>query len=297
MSKTRWQDWIELTFSRVFSDKNKNAIERFTINVSIFGFIIHLLLILGKKYDVFHSRIDNILLTDPISAIYTPFSIILIYEIYLLIHYLPRSFTTSVSKQFEIISLIVIRRIFADIPHIEITASWLNSPSNLQLIYDLIGILILFFLIFLFNKSRNKIMPSRLTNNLRRFVNSKRAISLVLLPVLALTSAYTLISWIHMQFFSPSVINSFELNAIFYNEFFTILILADVFILLLSFQYTERYSQLIRNTGFVICTILIRLSFSTNGLTNIALIVSSVIFGLLVLRIYQATEHLEEKIA
>jgi len=113
MSKTRWQDWIELSFSRVFSDKNKNTIERFTINVSIFGFIIHLLLILGKKYDVFHSRIDNILLTDPISAIYTPFSIILIYEIYLLIHYLPRSFTTSVSKQFEIISLIVIRRIFA----------------------------------------------------------------------------------------------------------------------------------------------------------------------------------------
>ena len=150
MSKAGWQNWIELSFSKVFSEKNKNTIERFTINVSILGFIIHLLLILGKKYDVFHSRIDNILLTDPISAIYTPFSIILIYEIYLLIHYLPRSFTTSVSKQFEIISLIVIRRIFADIPHIEITASWLNSPSNLQLIYDLIGILILFFLIFLF---------------------------------------------------------------------------------------------------------------------------------------------------
>ncbi|MDO7609657.1 MAG: hypothetical protein MUQ68_02285, partial [Crocinitomicaceae bacterium] len=229
MSNVGWQGWIELYFSKVFSEKNKNAIERITINVSIFGFIVHLLLILGKKYDVFHSRIDNILLTDPISAIYTPFSIILIYEIYLLVHYLPRSFTTSVSKQFEIISLIVIRRIFADIPHIEITASWLNSPNNLQLIYDLIGILILFFLIFLFNKSRNKIMPSRLTNNLQRFVNSKRAISLVLLPVLALTSAYTLISWIHMQFFNSAVINSYELNAIFYNEFFTILILADVF--------------------------------------------------------------------
>ena len=78
---------------------------------------------------------------------------------------------------------------------------------------------------------------------------------------------------------------------LFFYEFFTILILADVFILLLSFQYTERYSQLIRNTGFVICTILIRLSFATDGLTNIALIVSSVIFGLLVLRIYEATEN------
>lgn len=296
MSTTSWQDWVEKLFFRVFSEGNKNVIERITINVSVAGFVIHLLLILGKNYDLFHSPMDNLLLADPISAIYTPFSIILIYEIYLLVHYLPRSFTTSVSKQFEIISLIIIRRIFGDIPHIELASSWFSTAENLQLIYDLVGILVLFFLIYLFNKSRSKIIPSKLTTNLKRFVNSKRAVSLILLPVLIITSTYTLYSWIQTQFFSASVITSFELNAIFYNEFFTILILADVFILLLSFQYTERYSQLIRNTGFVICTILIRLSFGTDGLTNVVLIVSSVAFGLLVLRIYQATEHLEKRV-
>ena len=296
MSTTSWQDWVEKLFLRIFSEDNKNVIERITINVSVAGFIIHLLLILGKNYDLFHSPMDNLLLADPISAIYTPFSIILIYEIYLLVHYLPRSFTTSVSKQFEIISLIIIRRIFGDIPHIELASSWFSTAENLQLIYDLVGILVLFFLIYLFNKSRSKIIPSKLTTNLKRFVNSKRAVSLILLPVLIITSLYTLYSWIQTQFFSASVITSFELNAIFYNEFFTILILADVFILLLSFQYTERYSQLIRNTGFVICTILIRLSFGTDGLTNVVLIVSSVAFGLLVLRIYQATEHLEKRV-
>lgn len=296
MSTTSWQYWVEKIFLRVFSEANKNVIERITINVSVAGFIIHLLLILGKNYDLFHSPMDNLLLADPISAIYTPFSIILIYEIYLLVHYLPRSFTTSVSKQFEIISLIIIRRIFGDIPHIELASSWFSTAENLQLIYDLVGILVLFFLIYLFNKSRSKIIPSKLTTNLKRFVNSKRAVSLILLPVLIITSSYTLYSWIQTQFFSTSVITSFELNAIFYNEFFTILILADVFILLLSFQYTERYSQLIRNTGFVICTILIRLSFGTDGLTNVVLIVSSVAFGLLVLRIYRATEHLKKRV-
>lgn len=296
MSTTSWQDWVEKLFFRIFSEGNKNVIERITINVSVAGFIIHLLLILGKNYDLFHSPMDNLLLADPISAIYTPFSIILIYEIYLLVHYLPRSFTTSVSKQFEIISLIIIRRIFGDIPHIELASSWFSTAENLQLIYDLVGILVLFFLIYLFNRSRSKIIPSKLTTNLKRFVNSKRAVSLILLPVLIITSSYTLYSWIQTQFFSASVITSFELNAIFYNEFFTILILADVFILLLSFQYTERYSQLIRNTGFVICTILIRLSFGTDGLTNVVLIVSSVAFGLLVLRIYQATERLEKRV-
>ena len=82
------------------------------------------------------------LLTSPISAIYTPFSIILYYEVFLLIYYLPRSFTTSVLKQFEIISLILIRRIFYDIPKLEINTNWLENTSNLQLVYDLIGILI-----------------------------------------------------------------------------------------------------------------------------------------------------------
>jgi hypothetical protein len=67
--------------------------------------------------------------------------------------------------------------------------------------------------------------------------------------------------------------------------------LADVLILLLSFQYTERYSQLIRNTGFVICTILIRLSFGVSGLTNVLLIISSVAFGLMILTIYNMEEN------
>ncbi|MBL6659955.1 MAG: hypothetical protein ISP70_00520 [Crocinitomicaceae bacterium] len=290
MERKGWQPWVEKVFFRVFSESNRKTIERITINVAVAGFIIHLLLILLKNYDIFHSRMDNILLADPISAIYTPFSIILIYEIYLLIHFLPRSFTTAVSKQFEIISLIVIRRIFGEIPNIDLMASWFTATQNLQLIYDLIGILILFFLIYLFNKSREKIVKGKLSERLQRFVNSKRALSLVLLPVLIFTSLYTLIAWLQTQISGASITSSFHLNSIFYNEFFTILILADVFILLLSFQYTERYSQLIRNTGFVICTILIRLSFATNGLTNIALIISSVMFGLLVLRIYQATE-------
>jgi hypothetical protein len=83
---------------------------------------------------------------------------------------------------------------------------------------------------------------------------------------------------------------SADINSVFYNEFFTVLILADVLILLLSFQYTERYSQIIRNTGFIISTILIRLSFGTTGLANVSLVVSSVVFGLIILWVYNLTE-------
>ena len=287
----KWLTFFDHTFEIIFSDKNQKTIERATLWLSIIGFITHLILIYAKKFGWFYTFFEASLLDDPISAIYTPFSIILVYEIYLLIVYLPRSFTTAVSKQFEIISLILIRRIFGDITKIELDVNWLENTANKQLIFDLSGVLIIYFLIYLFNKHRDKISKKELSERLKRFVSSKRAVSLVLLPVLIFTSIYSITFWITSLFtFSEMGTPLPDINSVFYNEFFTILILADVFILLLSFQYTERYSQLIRNTGFVICTILIRLSFATSGLTNILLILSSVVFGLLILRIYQKME-------
>ena len=283
--------FFDTLFEHIFSDKNQKKIERVTLWLSIIGFITHLLLIFSKRFELFHTPFEARLLDDPISAIYTPFSIILVYEIYLLIMYLPRSFTTAVSKQFEIISLILIRRIFGDIPKIELDVNWIENVANRQLIYDLVGVLVLYFLIYQFNKHQNKITKKELSIRLKRFVSSKRAVSLILLPVLIFTSIYTAFTWISGLFLASMKETVLpDINSVFYNEFFTILILADVFILLLSFQYTERYSQLIRNTGFVICTILIRLSFGTYGLTNILLIISSVLFGLLILRIYHKME-------
>ena len=115
---------------------------------------------------------------------------------------------------------------------------------------------------------------------------------MILLPILIITSLVSVYDWIYGLLYLQTTT---DINAIFYNEFFTILILADVLILLLSFQYTERYSQLIRNTGFVICTILIRLSFGVSGLTNVLLIISSVAFGLLILTIYNMEENPSHK--
>lgn len=283
-----WHQFIDNIFKRVFSETNQNKVERATLWFSMIGFIIHLFLIYAKKYEWFKIPFESSLLIDPISAIYTPFSIILIYEIYLLVVNLPRSFTTSVSKQFEIISLILIRRIFADIPKINLEANWLNTQENIQLIYDVLGVLIIFFLIFLFNKARSRLPKKPINPNIQSFVASKKIVSLILLPILIITSFISIYQWIYGLFYLK--ITS-DINSIFYNEFFTILILADVLILLLSFQYTERYSQLIRNTGFVICTILIRLSFGVSGITNVLLIISSVAFGLVILNIYNMEEN------
>jgi len=286
-TKRAWQPIIDKLYARVFSELNKKKFEKVTLYLSIVGFLLHLVLIYAKKLELVVFSFETPLLDNPISAIYTPFTIILIYEIYLLVLNLPRSFTTSVSKQFEIISLILIRRIFADIPKVDLSADWFSTKENLELIYNILGVLILYYLIFLFNKARHKLEKKPLTDAISRFVTSKKGVSLVLLFVLIVLSFTSAYNWGKDLLLNDS---SGDINSVFYNEFFSVLILADVLILLLSFQYTERYSQIVRNTGFIISTVLIRLSFGVTGLANISLVVSSVVFGLIILWVYNLSE-------
>ena len=281
-------------FDGIFSEVNRKKIESFTIWSATVGFIFHLSLVLLNNYSIINIGNESLLLTNPISAIYTPFSIILYYEIFLLIYYLPRSFTTSILKQFEIISLIIIRRIFYDIPKLNLDSNdWFQNPDNLQITYDLISILILFFLIYLFNFVKSKIENKKGIRNIERFIDSKKIISVILIPVMIVLFIIGLYNLYSIGMSSDFASSFYYVNEVFYNTFFSILIIADVFILLLSFLYTERYSQIMRNTGFIICTILIRLSFSSSGLTNLLLIISSVLFGLLILKIYSLMNKIE----
>jgi hypothetical protein len=258
--------------------------------LAVGGFIIHLLLIFIENYygvDIFSSKTN--LLSNPISALYTPFTFILIYEAFLLIYYLPRSFTTSIAKEFEIISLVLIRKIFKDIPEISLETTSFFNENNLQLLYDLLAVIVIFYLIYLFKKTWVN-TPKRKTNkNLQKFINYKKLMSILLVPTLLVLCFINFYEWVIQVFISKSYTEN--LNGVFFVDFFTILILVDVFILLISFQYTERYSQLIRNTGFIISTILLRLSFSAEGLYSIMLTILGVVFGLIILKIYKLAEE------
>ena len=285
----QFQNKIEGLFSIIFSENVLKRFEKYILYLAFFGFIIHLSIILLSNYKLIGvSIIETNLFSDPIAALYTPFSFILVYEAFLLIYYIPRSFTTAVGKQYEIISLIVIRKIFKDIPLIDLNSNWIENPYNLQLIYDLVGILVIFFLIYLFKRTKQNLPIKSVSEKLNQFISSKKLVSIVLIPILIGICVISFLSW-----FNGVIINqSFEgnINYLFFTDFFTLLILVDVFILLLSFAYTDRYSQLIRNTGFIISTILLRLSFSASGITGILLIISGIVFGLLILLIYNAIE-------
>ena len=279
---------IDFFHKKFFSEKNKKDFEKIIIISAIGGFLIHLFLVfLNLKFNINYFVGLDKLLTNPISALYTPFSFILVYEAFLLIYYFPRSFTTSIAKEYEIISLVLIRKIFEDIPLLDISSGIYNQQS-LLLLYDLIAILIIFYLIYLFRKTISSIPKRESIKNLERFISYKKLLSIILIPILLFLCISNLYEWSFSVFFNNEIVKN--TNAVFFIDFFTVMILVDIFILLLSFQYTDRYHQIIRNTGFIISTILLRISFSVSGLSSIVLLIIGVLFGLIILKIYRLSE-------
>ena len=281
------------------SEKVKEKSEIVTVYIAIISFLLHLALIGLVNLNIIELNDHTKLLSNPISAIYTPFSFILIYEVYLLLYYLPKSTSIYIGKQYEIISLIVLRRIFKDLSNLEFSTNWFSIKDDILFSSDLVAILILFFLIFVFYKlvkNGNANESQVIKPEILKFINLKKTIATCLVPLLLLLSLYSLGHWLYESFFSMSkiVTEMKDINKIFFDDFFTILILVDVLLLLFSFLHSDKFSSVIRNSGFIISTILIKLSFGTEGILNIILIVTAVVFGVLLLKTHNLYERIEK---
>jgi hypothetical protein len=137
-----------------------------------------------------------------------------------------------------------------------------------------------------------------ISHKLERFISIKNRIASFLVPILLILSFYSFYDWIVKSFFSVNalVYNFEDINKIFFEDFFTVLILVDVLILLFSFLHSDKFSTVIRNSGFIISTIMIKLSFNTEGILNVILLVLSVVFGILILFIHNKYDKLKKNI-
>ncbi|MFY8066343.1 MAG: hypothetical protein ACOVNM_07580 [Flavobacterium sp.] len=290
---------IDTLYNSFLSEKVKEKSEAIIIYIAIISFLLHLALIGLVNLNIIELNDHTKLLSNPISAIYTPFSFILIYEVYLLLYYLPKSTSIYIGKQYEIISLIVLRRIFKDLSNLEFSTNWFSIKDDILFSSDLVAILILFFLIFVFYKlvkNGNANESQVIKPEILKFITLKKTIATCLVPLLLLLSLYSLGHWLYESFFSMSkiVTEMKDINKIFFDDFFTILILVDVLLLLFSFLHSDKFSSVIRNSGFIISTILIKLSFGTEGILNIILIVTAVVFGVLLLKTHNLYEKIEK---
>jgi len=293
----KFKRFLDALLNKLLSPKTKEKSEQAILWIALGSFITHLIIIGLVHFNIIYLAEPSNLLKNPIAAIYTPFSFILVYEVYLLIYYLPKSTSIYIAKQYEIITLIIIRRLFKDLSDLSLSANWFSIKNDLQFTYDLIASLILFYLIYLFNKQRNKVYRKNDTNKLQRqsvskFIYAKKLMATCLVPILFVIAVYSFFSWLLgiMPDHNSDGISFKNINNIFFEQFFNILIMADVILLLFSFFHTDEFHKVIRNSGFIISTILIRISFASSGIINNLLIITAIVFGLLVFIIHNKFE-------
>lgn len=227
----------------------RQMIERFLVTCALVLFLLHLAIYAGNE--VFTWNLPESLFGHPLATLYTPFSVILIAEVYLLIYYLPTSFARSLGKQIEIVALIEIRSVFKSL---EDTSTWpweaAFFPHMLSAV-ALGGLLALFY----------HLLPRRVARleetELKKFVRFKMGMAGLLTLFFIGLSLYSIGNWIWEWVTYPEALHS-DLNSVFYNEFFTALILVDVLLLVVSFKYLDDFGFVLRNSGFVVSTILLR---------------------------------------
>jgi len=271
-------------FDTYITPNNTRWFEVGIIRLSILFFIGHLLLLFLFNHV---PALDRGYHYNYLKAIYTPFSFILVYEVFLLVIILPESMTEFIGKQFEIITLITLRSFFHDISSINMHAPiHLSDPEVLSLGYDLIASLMMFTLTICFHRLHSRHREHDHQRALDHFIDLKKSLSVCLIAVLIVTSICSLVLWASDAV--PALINNTEFpdpNAFFYLDFFNVMIYADVLLLIISFLYDSSFYTVVRNASFIISTILLRLSLNVERPMNHLVAISAFVFSVAVMLI------------
>ncbi len=277
-------------YDALAEERTIHRIERVIINLALAGFILHLLLIFLARNNEFATPLLRQLPTNYLKAIYTPFSIILFYEVLMLVVILPKSIATFIGKQYEIITLITIRSFFHDIADFDMDKPDSYTVSFMQEIaLDLGAALLMFFLTVVYYRifALTRKQPGTSSPKRTEMVLVKKAAAFILSGLLVVLSIVSLAGWL-AEVYQASVTNGLfpNPNMVFYRDFFSTMIFVDVFLLILSFIYAGTYDLIFRNAGFVISTILVRIALTAEKPFNMFFALIALLLGVLLMALF-----------
>ena len=276
--------WNKVVYELCMGDETEDRIRKATIVFAVVGFFVHIgFWALDSTGRISITGEAAELVSSPLSSLYTPFSILLVYEVYQLIRTIPDSFSSSVGKQYEIATLLVVRDILKRLSEVESSEGWEISSDLGFLLVECAAFLALFYTSLTYFRISDKSTKSGdMSGDIAFFVEAKRLVANFMLIVFLLTAAYSFFTWIaSVQDGGGSVS-----RVIFFLDFFTFLILADILILLVSYWFYTDFGNLARNTGFVLSTVIIRVAISSEGVSAMVLFTLSGLLGIAILRMF-----------
>ncbi len=204
-------------------------------------------------------------------AVQAAFTVVLVLEVISLIFTIPCSFSRSVGKQFEILSLILMRNAFKELTGFSEPVSFEgNSQAILTILSDGFGALLIFVLLGFYYMVQTHTQDDKMKPvDLYSFVAAKKAIALLLLltfTFMGIQSALAAITGIE--------------HTDFLHSFYTILILTDILVVLFSQCYQPSFYAVFRNSGYALSTLIIRLALAAPPFYNVLLGLAAALFAI-----------------
>ena len=285
-------------FDAIDSPPVRGWLEQAVVVAAATGFLVHLAVIgVARFFPDLPQTVFEGLDKSPFHAVYTPFSVILFYEVLLLVFALAASHTGEIATQYQIVSLIVVRRVFKDIGGFSELENWLAEPEAVKaVLIDMAGAVLMFLMVTGFTFLRHKTPKTPIRRDLQKFIELKKALAVLLLVVLVALAAINLASWLGVMSGLPVILAPpANVDLFFFPRFFEFMIFTDVFLLIVSLAYYDRYEYVFRNAGFVISTVLLRVSLETPKPYDLLLALTAMLYGLVVLGVFACLSAIERR--
>ncbi len=251
--------------------EHEKMYRKISVTLVIF-FLLSLITIEMKRQGLLPGAFFNFVPTNHFYAISYAFTVVLILEVISLVFTLPCSFSKSVGKQFEILSLILLRSAFKELSKFPEPLSFEgNQDAILRIISDGFGALLVFALLgyYYIVQAKNAEDAMRPTD-LYAFVAAKKGIALALLATFSYMGINNLVLTVQGTSHTD-----------FLHQFYTVLILTDILVVLISQCFQPSFYAVFRNSGFALSTLIIRIALAAPAYYNVLLGLTAAVFAIL----------------
>lgn len=244
--------------------------ERVLGTVLIVAFLGALVAIELNRQGLLPLPLSRLLTTNHFGAVDVAFTLLLVFEVLGLVVALADSVANSVGKQFELLSLIFLRKAFLEFAEFGEPIVWEEvSASVLHMITDAGAALLIFVVLgFYYRVQRHQPITAD-DKEQASFVAAKKLVAMLLLVAFLVLGVLDLTQYVGGT-------ADFDLFAAFYLT----LIFTDILIVLISLLYSSAYRVVFRNSGFAAATVLVRLALTAPAYVNGLLGVGSAVFAL-----------------
>jgi hypothetical protein len=212
--------------------------------------------------------------TNHFQAVSWTVTLLLIVEVLDLIFGLAGSMSRAIGKQLEIFSLVLLRKSFDELPSFPEPLVVEGHTTSLLHIGALAGSALAIFAILIpFYATQRRVRAGRQHPETASFVRFKKVICLLLLVAFLTIGAAAGIQSLTI----PDADSTLSLR--FFELFYTILVFADLLVVLASLGTSFRYEMVFRNFGFAVVTVTLRLALAAHPYTNCLLGLGAALFA------------------